>query len=238
MRFHHTPAIWREHPTLVAGVLSVPGITASPDVHERTRPYLDAALRRLGERPVSEFPEIQAWRRAFGAMGLKPTQYRCASESLLRRLHKDGRLPSVHPLVDLCNHVSASTAIPIAAIDLAHITGDLEVRFADGTEQYAAFSGEIEHPAVREVIFADTAGRAHARRWTNRQSATSAIRDTTSDALIVIEALHDGADEDVPATVATLTRELTEVWGIEPRSALLTASRPLFLLDDTPDQPS
>lgn len=89
MRFHHSPAIWRAHPTLVAGVLSVQGITASPDVQDRARPYLDAALRRLGERPASEFPEIQAWRRAFAAMGLKPTQYRCASESLLRRLHAD-----------------------------------------------------------------------------------------------------------------------------------------------------
>jgi DNA/RNA-binding domain of Phe-tRNA-synthetase-like protein len=36
-------------------------------------------------------------------MGLKPTQYRCAPEALLRRLRKEGTLPPLHPLVDLCN---------------------------------------------------------------------------------------------------------------------------------------
>src|SRR5207237_5536508 len=46
----------------------------------------------------SELPEIQAWRRTFSALGLKPTQYRCASESLLRRFRKEGSLPAIHPL--------------------------------------------------------------------------------------------------------------------------------------------
>jgi len=38
-------------------------------------------------------------------MGMKPTQYRCASEALLRRYRRDRVLPRVHPLVDLCNAV-------------------------------------------------------------------------------------------------------------------------------------
>src|SRR5215471_7162093 len=37
-------------------------------------------------RPESELPEVQAWRRIFSRMGLKPTQYGCGSESLLRRI--------------------------------------------------------------------------------------------------------------------------------------------------------
>lgn len=118
----------------------------------------------------SELPEIQAWRRAFAQLGLKPTQYRCASESLLRRFRKEGRLPALHPLVDLCNAVSLAFAVPVAVLDVAQITGPLKVRYATGTETYLTFASETEHPAEGEVIFADQAGHAHARRWTNRQS--------------------------------------------------------------------
>jgi DNA/RNA-binding domain of Phe-tRNA-synthetase-like protein len=42
-----------------------------------------------------DFPEIRAWRRAFTRMGFKPTQYRYASEALLRRFRKDGALPGL-----------------------------------------------------------------------------------------------------------------------------------------------
>ena len=120
-------------------------------------------------------PQTQAWRRAFARMGLKPTQYRCASEALLRRYKKEGALPAIHPLVDLCNAISMAYAIPVAVLDAGRVIGSIEVRCADGSENYLAFSGEIEHPYAAEVIFADDAGNAHARRWTNRQSALSAV---------------------------------------------------------------
>ena len=61
-------------------------------------------------------------------MGLKPTQYRCAAESLLRRLRTQGSLPRLHPLVDLCNAISVAYAIPVAVFDVSKLTGDLEVR--------------------------------------------------------------------------------------------------------------
>jgi len=59
------------------------------------------------------------------------------------------------------------------------------------------FSGEIEHPEPGEVIFADEAGNAHARRWSNRQSALSAVRAETGEVLIVAEGLHDSAQSDI-----------------------------------------
>jgi DNA/RNA-binding domain of Phe-tRNA-synthetase-like protein len=176
----------------------------------------------------SELPEIQAWRRAFAALGLKPTQYRCASESLLRRFRKEGSLPRLHPLVDLCNAVSMAYAIPVAVLDLNAISGPLEVRYAAGDEEYLTFAGDTERPAPGEVIFADQAGQAHARRWTNRQSGRSAVRDATSTALIVAEALHDSAPADVPDLIAALAAELQALWTIKPQTAILSAAAPRF----------
>ncbi|MGE0239720.1 MAG: B3/4 domain-containing protein [Parvibaculaceae bacterium] len=220
MNFGYAPSITAGFPELAAEALLVSGIGRGMDVAGVVSDFTSMAARRLGAGTESDLPEIQAWRRAFAKMGLKPTQYRCASEALLRRLRKEGALPLIHPLVDLCNAVSLAFAIPVAAIDMAMMTGRLEVRHATGTEAYEAFSGEIERPDPEEVIYADDGGHAHARRWTNRQSGRSAIRDTTTTALIVAEAMHGTARDDVAHLIDALAGALGEarVRFVERRS--------------------
>ncbi|MGC9670260.1 B3/4 domain-containing protein [Planosporangium sp. 12N6] len=226
MYFQHSPDIWTEHPGLVAGVVFAAGVDAHAPVDSRVAGHAAVAEARLAASAVSDLPEIQAWRRTFSRMGLKPTQYRCASEALLRRFAKERALPRIHPVIDLCNAVSLAAAIPVGVFDAARISGYLEVRHADGTEDYLTFSGEHEHPDRREVIFADGAGRAHSRRWTNRQSGHSAVRDSTSTVLVVVEAMHDSAAVDVPELTATIADELAGVWAVSPSTAILSRSAP------------
>jgi DNA/RNA-binding domain of Phe-tRNA-synthetase-like protein len=228
MHFAHTPAIWQTFPELVAGAIHVDGIHDHASVQAALARYVDIAKAKLQAGPESDLPAIQAWRRAFARMGLKPTQYRCASEALLRRLRKEGSLPPLHPLVDLCNAVSVAYAIPIAVFDLAHVAGNLQVRRAAGDEDYLAFSGEHERPDAGEVIFADEQGQVHARRWCNRQSALSAIRPATAEVLIVAEAMHDTAAHDVPELLGALAGEVRSLWGAQVRSAVLTKDVPGF----------
>jgi DNA/RNA-binding domain of Phe-tRNA-synthetase-like protein len=228
MRFRHDEAIWRDFPELVPGVMSVDGIRPDVDVEARIAEYEDIARRRLAGTTESALPEIQAWRRAFSKIGLKPTQYRCASEALLRRFRKENSLPRLHPLIDLCNAVSLAYAIPIAVIDTEQIHDDLTVRYADGDENYETFGGETEHPEPGEVIFADDARQVHARRWTNRQSGLSAVREATSSVLIVSEALHETAGEDMRRLMADLARDLGTIWGSAASPTILTADNPVF----------
>ena len=231
MQFQHSADIWRDFPHLVPGILYIDGITNTAAISADR--FYDAARARLATvNSESELPEIQAWRRAFAQLGLKPTQYRCAAESLLRRFRKEGGLPALHPLVDLCNAISLAYAIPVAALDAAQVDGPLEVRYATGDETYLTFAGETEHPAPAEVIFADRSGQAHARRWTNRQSGRSAVRDSTSTVLIVAEALHDEAHKDIPDLLETLAAQIQACWGGPPQTAILTAAAPRF----TPEQ--
>jgi DNA/RNA-binding domain of Phe-tRNA-synthetase-like protein len=230
VHFEHAPEIWRDFPELVPGVLFAEGIAADASVADRVDEYGAVAASRLASASEGELPEVQAWRRAFSRMGLEPTRYRCASEALLRRFRKEGSLPRIHPLVDLCNAVSLAFAIPVAVFDVAEVDEHLEVRRATGDETYLAFSGETESPEHGEVIFADAAGRVHARRWTNRQSASSAVREPTTAVLIVAEALHNGAHADVERLIATLAQELRTVWSARPETAILSADSPRFQL--------
>jgi DNA/RNA-binding domain of Phe-tRNA-synthetase-like protein len=228
MYFQHSSEIWADHPDLVAGVVFATGITPDAYVRPRVAKFAAAAEGRLAASSIAELPEIQAWRRTFSRMGLKPTQYRSAAESLLRRFAKEGALPQIHPLIDLCNAISLAYGIPLAAFDVAKISHNLEVCYATGDESYLTFAGETETPNPREVIFADAAGRAHARRWTNRQSGYSAVRDTTTDVLMVAEAMHSSASADISELTATLADEVTDIWSSPQKIAVLTQDLPRF----------
>src|SRR5262245_8069856 len=157
MYFEHSGEIWRDFPQLIPGVLFAEGITAVVSAGSRTAKFTAVARSRLAKVADGELADIQAWWVASSQMRLNPTQYRCASESLLRRLRKEGSLPQLHPLVDLCNAVSAAFAIPVAVFDVSEITSHLQVRYAAGDEDYLTFSGDVEHPTAHEVIFADQA---------------------------------------------------------------------------------
>lgn len=209
-------------------MLFVAGIGADASVDRRVAEFNDIAEARLATSSEGELAEVQAWRRAFSRMGLKPTQYRSASEALLRRFRKEKSLPRIHPLIDLCNSISLAFALPVAVFDASKIVDYLEVRYATGDEIFLTFSGEMENPDPHEVVFADSAGRAHARRWTNRQSGYSAVRNRTTSALVVVEALHESARADTESLTTTLASELGNAWSTDPASAILCQSRARF----------
>ncbi|MFC3499696.1 B3/4 domain-containing protein [Micromonospora krabiensis] len=226
MRFQHSTDVRAAFPGLVAGVVVATGVTPRVDAQPQVADFSARARARLAGGAEAGLAEIQAWRRAYAALGLKPTQYRCAAEALLRRLRIDGELPRLHPLVDLCNAVSAAYAIPVAALDLDRVSGNLTVRHAIGDEEYVTFAGDVERPQPGEITFVDAAGRAHARRWTNRQSGWSAVRPQTSNVLIVAEALHDTAAADVPRLVDELSAELTALWSAPVTRTVLDGEAP------------
>ena len=225
MHFSHSPAIWRDFPELAAGVL-VLDLATAPGPDPPLAGWYDRARQRLAVAQEGEMPEIAAWRRAFSKMGLKPTQYRCAAESLLRRFRKENDLPRFHPVVDLCNAISLTFAIPIAVFDLANVDTFLEVRYATGDERYLAFNDENETPEKREVVFCDAAGNAHSRRWTFRQSKKSVMAAGTNRALVVAEALHTTARKDVQALVDEVAQTISGEWGTPTHRAVLSEQTP------------
>jgi DNA/RNA-binding domain of Phe-tRNA-synthetase-like protein len=204
MIFSYQPTIGPRFPGLFTGLILVRDIPTQLDFRDALTRLEGCALRSLADGTEAELPAIRAWRAAFSEMRLKPTQYRCASEALLRRLRNEGTLPRLHPVVDICNAASAAHGIPVAAFDLDRIVGNLTVRPATGYETFVTFGGSTEQPDLGEIIFADDADAAHARRWTNRQGATSAVSSKTQTALIVIEGLHSMAEQDVLAARETL----------------------------------
>src|SRR6266851_3718802 len=207
--FQYHADILARFPNVVGGVILARGMTNSPTPDSLLRTYYaeqQTVKQRIGDTPLSQVEALSAWRSAFRAFNMDPTQYRSAAEALLRRLAKHGDIPSVNTLVDIGNLVSIRYAMPVAVIDWAGIAGAITVRFAIGTEHFTDLgsSGSVA-PEPGEVIFTDEDNAVAARRWCWRQSAQSATSASTAEALIVTEAQHETAEADVASAVADLT---------------------------------
>jgi DNA/RNA-binding domain of Phe-tRNA-synthetase-like protein len=232
-RFRYDPDIIERFPGVVGGVIHATGVHNDP-----TPPLLAAAFHdetlavraRIGATPLSELPTLAAWRKVFRGFGVDPTQYRSAAEALLRRLTKQGELPSIGTLVDLANLVSVRYALPVAIFDQRGISGGTIVRFARGNERWADLgSSETEHPEPGEVIFADETDVVSARRWCWWQSAGSAAREDTTEILVTVEGHHGTAELDVTRALADLEALLvTHAAPATLRSAVLSARDPAF----------
>ena len=231
--FQYDAAIAERFPAVVGGIVHARGVRngpAPPALAEAFRNEQSRTLERIGATPLAELPSLVAWRRAFSAFGVEPTRYRSAAESLLRRLTKQGEIPSLSLLVDLGNLVSIRYGLPVAVCDQRDVTGGTTVRFADGSERFTDLgTDEVVNPEPGEVIFVDDAGLVSARRWCWRQSAQSAAKPDTDEILVTVEGLHEGAGADVEAAVAELVSLLARHAAADSTThAVLTAAQPAF----------
>ena len=211
--FTYDPVLFTKYPNTVGGVIIAHGLhngDTPPALWADYTAEQQAVLARIGSKPLSEIESLAAWRRVFSSFGVDPTQYRSAAEALLRRLTKQGNIPSINLLVDLGNMVSIRYGLPVAIMDTAQVAESLTVRFADGSERFTTLGqNTVEHPEVGEVIFADTTGLVYARRWCWRQSAQSAAQPSTTHAIITVEAHHAAGRESVQAALNDLHSLLT-----------------------------
>jgi DNA/RNA-binding domain of Phe-tRNA-synthetase-like protein len=207
-RFAYAPEIVERFPSIVGGVIHADGVTNPPAPAELTSVFRDeqqSVRARIGETPLSELPTLAAWRGVFRRFGVDPTKYRSAAEALLRRLTKQGDVPSISTLVDLANLVSIRYALPIAVFDQRAVVGGTTVRLADGHEAWADLgASETDHPEPGEVIFADDDGTVSARRWCWRQSRVSAAQQDTTEILITVEGHHERAADDIDRALRDL----------------------------------
>lgn len=215
-KFSYSDALLARFPELHSLALFVDGVTADADVGRSVAQHLvlaRAELERHGSE--SQIASVQAWRKAYRATGTDPTKFRMAAESLLRRLRLGGDLPShLHPLVLICNALSARFAVPVAALDISRVNGALRVVMASGDEDYQAFDGTVSKLPAGEVTFKDDAGQAHARKWSHKQSALSTVSMETTSAFIIAEGLHSGIADDLLTLESILTEELRTHWPL------------------------
>lgn len=208
---HVEPAVFELRPDYRALLIAVDGLVPGPS-DEAGNALLEqaeaAARAALSEQKVEHLPHVAAWREAYQSFGAKPNRTRNSLEALVRRA--DAGLPRVNRLTDLYNAVSVLHQIPLGGEDLARYSGAPRLIRAKGHEPFdTVASGEpiIEYPEAGEVIWCDDDG-VTCRRWNWRQGRRTQLRDDTTSAVFILDALEPMTSEALLAAGEDLTAHL------------------------------
>jgi DNA/RNA-binding domain of Phe-tRNA-synthetase-like protein len=230
---HADAAVFGLRPDYRVLLLAVGGIEPGPgdQASDALLAAAEAAAREaLGGGPAEQLPHVAAWRDAYRAFGAKPQRTRNSLEALLRRAPSG--LPRVNRLTDCYNAVSVLHQIPVGGEDLTRYAGPPRLIRAAGDELFDTTAdgiGVIEHPEAGEVVWCDDAG-VTCRRWNWRQARRTQLREDTSTALFILDALDPVTGEALHAAADDLAARLARP-GPGVRSA-----RRLIAADPAPDE--
>jgi DNA/RNA-binding domain of Phe-tRNA-synthetase-like protein len=215
------PNVFALRPDYRVLLLAVDGIAPGPS-DGASDAFLQTAEARaretLAARPPEELPHVASWREAYRAFGAKPQRTRNSLEALLRRV--ESGLPRVNRLTDCYNAVSVLHQVPLGGEDLARYASSPRLIRAAGTEPFdTAAGGEtvIEHPEPGEVVWCDSEG-VTCRRWNWRQGRRTQLREDTTTALFILDALDPMTGEALDAAADDLVARLTRL-GPDVRAA-------------------
>ena len=207
--------VWALRPDYRALLVVANGIEPGPsdDESEALLARAEAGARTaLAATPVDQLPHVAAWREAYRAFGAKPQRTRNSLEALLRRADSAG-LPRVNRLTDIYNAISVIHQLPLGGEDVDCYQGSAHLLRATGTEPFDAMAnGEpvIEHPDAGEVVWCDDAG-VTCRRWNWRQARRTQLRDETTSALFILDALGPMTDDELAAAADDLCTHLARL---------------------------
>lgn len=211
---HVEPAVFELRPDYRALLIAVDGLVPGPsdDASNALLEQAEAAAKAaLAEQKVEHLPHVAAWREAYQSFGAKPNRTRNSLEALVRRA--EAGLPRINRLTDLYNAVSVLHQVPLGGEDLARYVGAPQLIRATGQEAFdtvASGSPLIEHPDQGEVVWCDDDG-VTCRRWNWRQGRRTQLRDETTTALFILDALEPMSTEALLAAGEDLTTHVVRL---------------------------
>ncbi|MFE7709351.1 B3/4 domain-containing protein [Streptomyces sp. NPDC057486] len=210
--FRLTPAVTEAFPDTLIALVTATGLRGHESWPD-TAAAMDDLEQQLAEgtwQPADETdPRIEAWHAAYRSFGTNPRRIRPSVDALGRRFAKKGTLPRINPAVDSYNSVSVRHGLPAGAFDLDHVTGDVDIRYADGSEEFTPL-GEpdaIENPKPGEIIYTD-ASVVLTRHWNHRDAHQTCVTEDSTRVAFVLETLHATRDGHLLKTAATELQNL------------------------------
>ncbi|MFC5721036.1 B3/4 domain-containing protein [Streptomyces gamaensis] len=212
MTFRISPAVADAFPDTLIAVVTASGLRG----HEpwpATTAAVEDLERQLADgtwAPADETdPRIEAWHTAYRSFGTNPRRIRPSVDALGRRMAKRGSLPRINPAVDSYNAVSVRHGLPAGAFDLDHVTGDIDIRYADGSETFTPLGepDSVEHLKPGEIIYTDTTG-VLTRHWNHRDAHRTRVTEDSTHVAFLLETLHATRDGHLLKTAAHELQDL------------------------------
>jgi len=181
-------ALETKFPSLSALVMRLEGAEVrleDPELEAFKEEVIERIRSRWALEQLREHPVFRAYRDFFWRVGVDPTKTRPASEALIRRVLRGRSLPRINTFVDAYNLASMEAAVPLAAFDMAWLSGDLLMREATMGEEFLGIG--MEKPVVLEggeVVVED--GEKLVAIYPYRDAEVAKITVDTEDILMLV----------------------------------------------------
>ena len=199
------PSIFELRPDYCAGLMVVSDVGSGPSDADS-----DRWLAEAGSCDIDlDDKHLEAWRDAYRSFGAKPSRTKVSADAPARRTGKTG-LPRINKITDTYNAISVLQRIPIGVEDLDAYVGPARLVRAEGAEHFdTTDDGQpvVEHPEPGEPIWRDDTG-VTCRRWNWRQTPRTAITDTTTNAIFIVDALGSDARQRATSGIEKLRSAL------------------------------
>lgn len=177
---------------------------------------------------ISEEPRIREWRKAYQAIGVKPSTYKGSAEQLARRLLKGSWISTPLPLVNLYSAVSVKHLTPMGAYDVERLPDpSVVLRFPREGDVFHPLGGRPEDMPLRpDVVIYASGSEVACWAFNHRDSAKTCLHAETDLGLFMAEAVAPIQYDALDAAFSELARDLREAGADVGELTYVDASAP------------
>jgi DNA/RNA-binding domain of Phe-tRNA-synthetase-like protein len=207
MKFKINEKIFEQFPGLNVGVIvarEIDNTGESPEISNLLQEQSEVVRANFDLDSLADDPKIDAWRKAYSAFRAKPKKYKCSVENLYRMVLEGIKLRSINKVVDIYNYISLKHTIPVGGDDINGVDGDIELKFAQGTESFTQLNSDrVDDPKEGEVIYVDDKD-VLCRRWNWRECDKSKMTKGTKNVTLVVEGLPPITKDEMSSILSEL----------------------------------
>ncbi len=175
----------------------------NPEFETLKAQTLAQVSKDLSSEAIQADSILSGFRALHDAIGRSNRKNVASPESLLKLVLQTGGLPQVNLLVDIYNLVSVKTRLSLGAHDLRAISGNVQLRFTDGSETFWPMgSDKPKVVSPGEYAYIDDGHNVLCRLEVRQCERTKISLDTT-DGFFIVQGnartaetcLHEAANE-------------------------------------------
>lgn len=186
---------------------------ANPEWQE----HREVLLRELSERyngiDVHQDPVLEGFNILHDNTGVKRRKNIPASENLIKLLQKHGSLAYINKVVDIYNIISLDTKLALGAHNIDKVSGNVTLRFTDGTERFVPL-GQSEPIPVNphEYSYIDDSNEVLCRLEI-RQVQKTLVDETARNVFYIVQGNGATPDELLHQTAQKIIDLTTQYCG-------------------------
>ena len=182
---------------------------------EKVKNYFDEVIKDLMNKyqisDVVNIPKLKVSRDGYKKLGIDPSRYRLACESLVRRIVKGFDVYRINDIVDLGNILSIKTHRSVCVVDLDKIVGNILIEKGHKEDIYEGINRGLINitnmPAYKDDISYFGTPTSDTMR--------TAVSDTTKSILVMIICFNDEDLEQDEELLINLYKEYANASNIE-----------------------